>query len=501
MAKAFTMSGGSGGSDSAIDYTGSYNILPSNYDKTIPSNSRLTQDLTILGDINLQSSNIRKGKNIFNVEGSLNAVENVGGVGTAYLTVDAPIQITKIDETYVEKTIGEVNPIVDSQSPQLRGNDNDEVLSKKIIGNDVYTITLETRDGQTGVIQDYDLLLTFYVNNTRIKQIDNIAQIGYSGTLSQISRTTTVNPETGEIALAIGIITSTTGNDYLYYYQTCDITGDNLTTTSLPSSSNWQKIELQTNYYNNQYITSFMVTSNSSTTFCLYTFDGQKWSNYATIPESVGGNRLIYGEDGNYYIVDPKLYYDASVADWINVTKYSWTNKVYEKGVYQVDLYSGGSKPGYNAEGSILSISIDEDGNVYILYTDTAPNEYSNLGTYTGEVKFNSSFTGAINDVKVLSHGLTTKFGASWLDKRTHSMTYSCLRGVIKVDRLFNMILYYVSSQYTFYISIFKPAYWSEDRILWYGVASDNPFIFYDNSVITTKTITTPTFTATIEEV
>lgn len=497
MAKAFTMSGGSGGSDSAIDYTGSYNILPSNYDKTIPSNSRLTQDLTILGDVNLQSSNIRKGKNIFNVEGSLNAVESVGGVGTAYLTVDTPIQITQIDETYVEKTIGEVNPIVDSQLPRLSYG----ILSRKIVGNDVYTITLESRDGQTGVIQEYDYLLTFYVNNTRIKQIDNIAQIGYSGTLSQISRTTTVNPETGEIAIALGLITSITGDNYLYYYQTCDITGDKLTTTSLPSSSNWQKIELQTNYYNNQYITSFMITSNSSTTFCLYTFDGQKWSNYAMITEDVTGNRLIYGEDGNYYIIDPRLYYDANVANWINVTKYSWTNKVYEKGVYQVDLYSGGSKPGYNVEGSILSISIDEDSNVYIIYTDTAPSEYNNLGVYTGEVKFNSSFTNMINDVKVLSHGLTTELGTSWLDKRTHSMTYSCLRGVIKVDRLFNMILYYISSQNTFYPDIFKPAYWSEDRILWYGTDTNDGLIFYDNSVIATKTITTPTFTATIEEV
>ncbi len=497
MAKAFTMSGGSGGSDSAIDYTGSYNILPSNYDKTIPSNSRLTQDLTILGDVNLQSSNIRKGKNIFNVEGSLNAVESVGGVGTAYLTVDTPIQITSVDETYVERTIGEVNPVVDSQLPRLSYG----ILSRKIVGNDVYTITLEARDGQTGVIQEYDYLLTFYVNSTRIKQIDNIAQIKYSGTLSQINRTTTVNPETGEIAIGLSLITSTTGDNYLYYYQTCDITGDNLTTTSLPSSPNWQQIELQTNYYNNRYITSFMITFSSSTTFCLYTFDGQKWSNYATIPEVVTGNHLIYGEDGNYYVIEPRLYYDTSVANWINVTKYSWTNKVYEKGVYQVDLYSGGSKPGYNVEGSILSVSIDEDSNVYILYTDTAPSEYNNLGVYTGEVKFNSSFTNIINDVKVLSYGLTTELGASWLDKRTHSMTYSCLRGVIKVDRSFNMILYYVSSQNTLYIGIFKPAYWSEDRILWYGTDLNDGFIFYDNSVITTKTITTPTFTATIEEV
>lgn len=497
MAKAFTMSGGSGGSDSAVDYTGSYNILPSNYDKTIPSNSRLTQDLTILGDVNLQSPNIRKGKNIFDVEGSLNAVESVGGVGTAYLTVDTPIQITSVDETYVEKTIGEVNPVVDSQLPRLSYG----ILSRKIVGNDVYTITLEARDGQTGVIQEYDYLLTFYVNNTRIKQIDNIAQIGYSGTLSQINRTTTVNPETGEIAIVLGLITSTTGDSYLYYYQTCDITGDNLTTTSISSPATWQNIELQTNYYNNQYIVSFMIASSSSTTFCLYTFDGQKWSNDATISEVVTGNHLIYGEDGNYYVIDQKLYYDTSEGNWINVTKYSWTNKVYEKGVYQVDLYSGGSKPGYGNQGSILTASIDEDSNVYLLYTDTAPNEYSNLGVYTGEVKFNSSFTNIINDAKVLSHGLTTELGASWLDKRTHSMTYSCLRGVVKADRLFNMILYYVSGQNTLYTGIFKPAYWSEDRILWYGTDQYDGLIFYDNSVIATKTITTPTFTATIEEV
>lgn len=82
MAKSFTMS--SGTSSDAIDYTGSYVITPSTENKTIPSNRRLVQDLTIFGSANLKSENIVNGVNLFGVNGAFGSYDPSRG-SKAYL--------------------------------------------------------------------------------------------------------------------------------------------------------------------------------------------------------------------------------------------------------------------------------------------------------------------------------------------------------------------------------------------------------------------------------
>lgn len=82
MAKSFTMS--SGASSDAIDYTGSYIITPSTENKTIPSNRRLVQDLTIFGSVNLKSENIVNGVNLFGVNGAFGSYDSSKG-SKAYL--------------------------------------------------------------------------------------------------------------------------------------------------------------------------------------------------------------------------------------------------------------------------------------------------------------------------------------------------------------------------------------------------------------------------------
>lgn len=81
MAKAYTLVGGQGGSE----YTGANPIIPETSDIVIAKDTYFAKDVTVMGDSDLVSGNIKDGVDIFGVTGRAVAVENVGGNGTAYL--------------------------------------------------------------------------------------------------------------------------------------------------------------------------------------------------------------------------------------------------------------------------------------------------------------------------------------------------------------------------------------------------------------------------------
>ncbi len=84
MAKAYTLVGGQGGSE----YTGVNPIVPGTSDLVIAKDTYFAKDVMVMGDSDLISENIKDGVNIFGVTGSAVAVENVGGMGTAYIYQD-----------------------------------------------------------------------------------------------------------------------------------------------------------------------------------------------------------------------------------------------------------------------------------------------------------------------------------------------------------------------------------------------------------------------------
>lgn len=84
MAKAYTLVGGQGGSE----YTGANPIVPGASDIVIAKDTYFAKDVTVMGDSDLVPRNIKDGVSIFGVTGSATEVENVGGMGTAYIYQD-----------------------------------------------------------------------------------------------------------------------------------------------------------------------------------------------------------------------------------------------------------------------------------------------------------------------------------------------------------------------------------------------------------------------------
>ena len=83
MANAYGMIGGQSGNPLNIE-----SITPSTNNQIIPKDTLLDKDLTIYGDKNLISSNIRTGTTLFNVNGSFNSFDESANKSVAFLLDD-----------------------------------------------------------------------------------------------------------------------------------------------------------------------------------------------------------------------------------------------------------------------------------------------------------------------------------------------------------------------------------------------------------------------------
>ena len=116
MANAYGMIGGQSGNPLRIE-----SITPSTSNQTIPKDTLLDKDLTIYGDQNLISSNIRTGATLFNVNGSFNSFDESANKSVAFLLEDGygvEYEITSFtDLTIKEITISGVSSPEDYPSP------------------------------------------------------------------------------------------------------------------------------------------------------------------------------------------------------------------------------------------------------------------------------------------------------------------------------------------------------------------------------------------------
>lgn len=116
MANAYGMIGGQSGNPLNIE-----SITPSTNNQIIPKDTLLDKDLTIYGDKNLISSNIRTGTTLFNVNGSFNSFDESANKSVAFLLDDeygVEYDITNFtDLTIKETTISGVSSPENYQSP------------------------------------------------------------------------------------------------------------------------------------------------------------------------------------------------------------------------------------------------------------------------------------------------------------------------------------------------------------------------------------------------
>lgn len=83
MAKSYGMVGGQSGNP-----PDSYTITPTTTNQTIPKDTRLEQDLTVKGDVDLVESNIRTGVTLFNKVGTFNSFDASEQNSVAFLASD-----------------------------------------------------------------------------------------------------------------------------------------------------------------------------------------------------------------------------------------------------------------------------------------------------------------------------------------------------------------------------------------------------------------------------
>lgn len=83
MAKSYGMVGGQSGNP-----PDSYTITPTTTNQTIPADTRLEQNLTVKGDVDLVESNIRTGVTLFDKVGTFNSFDSSGQNSVAFLASD-----------------------------------------------------------------------------------------------------------------------------------------------------------------------------------------------------------------------------------------------------------------------------------------------------------------------------------------------------------------------------------------------------------------------------
>lgn len=190
MANTYGMLGGAG-ADSI--YSGSYNITPTTSDITLATkNTGLEGDMTIQGDSDLVASNINYSKSMFGVDGSYLALNMGQGEGTAYISRvvsegDVIRSVTDKATTYYSGLMPEVSNFYQYYT---RNDKTERLLSQ--CGNKY--ITISTSNSNTS---QYEWSPTFrvYNNQTLISTI-NLTNI-FGGDLSLAY--TIANIKTGDI--------------------------------------------------------------------------------------------------------------------------------------------------------------------------------------------------------------------------------------------------------------------------------------------------------------
>ena len=102
MANAYGMIGGQSGNPLNIE-----SITPSTNNQIIPKDTLLDKDLTIYGDKNLISSNIKTGTTLFNVNGSFNSFDESANKSVAFLLDDdygIEYDITSFSDLEIKET-------------------------------------------------------------------------------------------------------------------------------------------------------------------------------------------------------------------------------------------------------------------------------------------------------------------------------------------------------------------------------------------------------------
>jgi hypothetical protein len=506
MANTYGMLGGAG-ADST--YSGSYNITPTTSDITLATkNTGLEGDMTIQGDSDLVAGNINYGKSVFGVDGSYLALNMGQGEGTAYVSgvVSEGDVIRSVSDKATTGWSGLMPEVSNLYQYYTRNDKTERLLSQ--CGNKYITISTSNSN-----VSQYEWAPTFRVyNNQTLVSTINLTNI-FGGDTSLAY--TTANIKTGDIFMKWGVYSGGSGfnrgilkiniNDGTYkYIDSLSILG-RLTicydwllqedcVVYLRDVNRVDILDMNLNYIHNSPI-SLKKSLNIL--------------QYSTYRFILGRNSLIYGYSSGIQGSNISGNYDDFVEISMSGSVY------YNKSLKQSDFnFNSGTKlpNGYCA---ILACQVNAGGQPYLYYSNRKDGSTSEeSGKVTCLAMFDGSMSSKIGDVpmayqtSVIMEGLGNEELTSGFYYNTLSDTmiiYSKF-GYIKSEGTVSGVFAYCTT----YLSY--PSYPSTRNngaidYTYTNSSKDSDGYFYatgtyiDGTTTITKTITTDTYTAELEEV
>lgn len=490
MAKAYGMTGGQSG---GLPYSGIYNVTPTTSNIALSTNERyLDANLTIDGDSDLIPQNIASGKSLFGVSGTMNAVTFTNNTASAYLSSEGYTtqhQVNSVSEVFSYQTIvPDTNNILDSSvgSQQESVYYNDET-------NTYICIYYET----FGDLSSLYVSLVDTTNGNVIKKIPLFSD----STITQASYKWISNYQ-DRFALVLDVIRNNESYSTLYL-QIYDTSLNLIKSITIASNQAYSTSKMNGS-------TQIDITYGGSayTNLASYSWAGDKLGEIASV--NTYSSTAIYGDANYITIYYPSLPYSSSQFSGNTASVYSRDGSlILEKLVTQSDFsFVGGSKTSSDEVPLLFAYYFSSDKFIFI-YSDSTS---SNIGTTTNICIKNSSFTtttekriltiGGINEG--YQHIQPTRAVLSTKDL-FNSLFFINMLGVARIKLEDCSVVYSLTKSistsliygyYPWYI------YSNSAKCICIGSETGTSNSYYvDNSIVTTRTIETDTFTATIEEV
>lgn len=484
MANVYGMTAGAG----ADPYTGSYNITPTTSDITLNTTDKILEgNLTIQGGENLYGSAIKYGSSIFGVNGTGVPLTFRGGQGMAFkngVAYDGDI-IRNVEDGQKKLTnIGE-----------MRNNVNKYGYYDT---NYPYLVFRNSQNTNIYALWDTGSTLTFY----DYSKLETVVEYNFVELLGATIGTTNFSVSITQNCLFAQIIT-VTNTQYIYKF---DSNGQ-LNKRVLIGSDSAGGTPL---YITNEHI-ACCVTDDTTRKIKIIIFDMQLniVSNNSADPQDLnmlgllGNYSVTYGDDGKIYLYLPEIFSNTITIYASTIHVYTTTGSIiYRKNVYAEDLsfLPSGTSTAY----STLYVYINYLSTIWWYYSNS--DSRSNNGDRMYVASFNSTMT-----IKNSDKQFSPQFGALmnkisrsyndlapsfYFDEDTNTISYWTANGAMRVD--LNGTVYSYCIVLDNLESSFSPCQLENGEIDYLHLLET---VYEDTSVIKQKTITTDTYTATIEEV
>ena len=498
MANTYGMLGGAG-ADST--YSGSYNITPTTSDITLATkNTGLEGDMTIQGDSDLVAGNINYGKSMFGVDGSYLALNMGQGEGTAYVSGVASEGdvIRSVSDSYNVKTIvGEMPSVSNKYTYYTYNATSEHILSQH--RNRYITISSSASS---------------YINNPIFRVYEGQVLV------SEIDLNNIFN---GQFCRVNPIVNILTGDVFM----TFTIYGNNVVLTSgifkIRIDGSYRYKESNIIDATNKLVISYRILNyifivDSVRLQILNEYLDYSYNSPITFDRTLNfsleetGHRCIFGKDGFYYIFNNGIQGSGISGNYDDFIKVNDSGTVItSRSLKQTDLNFGGGTKSSDSYCSNLALGVDAASNVYLYYSNQindSPSTDKNTSTFLAI--FNENMVSKTSDVSLSplpSIGLGNESLSSgfYYYVGTDTMLIYSEMGYIRIDGFSNSILAYICDYFTYssYPCVLDSG--EIDYTITNNAKSGGYFYstytYEDRSVLFTKTITTDTYTAELEEV